>query len=285
MHEEKILDGKMLATEVLAKVELDVLNLKKGGVFPKLVVILVGENARSEVYIRQKVKSATAVGIDCEVRRIAENVTTEEMLRLIEKINLDDKIHGVIVQVPLPAQLNQDLIFEALSTRKDVDGFSPLNFGKMAKNSGNYFVPCTPLGILKFLEKYEIDVAGKDVVIVGKSNIAGKPMALLLAEKGATVTLCHSQTKDLKSYTQRAEILVVAVGRPRFITEEMVQKGVIVFDIGINDLGDGTICGDVDFENVILKASRITPVPGGCGRMTVASLMNNVIQACKWISM
>jgi methylenetetrahydrofolate dehydrogenase (NADP+)/methenyltetrahydrofolate cyclohydrolase len=285
MYEEKILDGKMLAKEVLEQVELDVLEFKKRGITPKLVVVLVGNNVRSEVYIKHKVKASAKVGIECEVLRLEESISTGEMIELLKRLNADASVHGILVQVPLPGHLHQESIFAALSPAKDVDGFTPENFGKMAKGSGEFFIPCTALGVLRFIKKYGIEVQGKDVVVVGKSNIAGKPVALLLAAEGATVTICHSQTQNLAAHTLRAEILVVAVGKPRFIRADMVKEQAVVFDVGINDLGEGKICGDVDFERVLEKASFITPVPGGCGKMTVACLMENVIQACQLLNM
>jgi len=273
-----ILDGKNLSTKIKEDIKKDIENLKKQGFRePCLAVILVGNDPASQVYVNNKKKSCEEVGIKSLSYNLPENITQEELLELIGNLNGDDNIDGILVQLPLPKHINTYEIIEAIHPSKDVDGFHPVNVGKLATGKNDGIIPCTPLGIWLLLKEYNIDTFGKDVVVVGASNIVGKPMSLLfLREERSTVTICHKNTKDLKSHTEKADILVVAVGKPRLITADMVKEGAVVIDVGINRV-DGKIVGDTDFENIKEKVYAITPVPGGVGPMTVASLLLNTL--------
>lgn len=279
-----IIDGRLVSDLVLKEVARDVKSLKKSSVKPKLVIILVGENPASVSYIRQKTIAAEKVGIEGEVMNLPTSTTTARLISHIEKLNGDKSIHGILVQLPLPPQIATELIIRAIDPRKDVDGFHAYNIGKMflSKEFEN-LSPCTPRGIIYLLEKNKIPLAGKHVVIVGRSNIVGKPLAVMLINRDATVTVCHSKTKDPASFTRQADILVAAVGKPKFITPAMVKSGAVVIDVGTTKV-ENKITGDVDFEAVAKKASWITPVPGGVGPMTVACLMENVVRAAKRLS-
>lgn len=273
-----ILDGKKLSTKIKEEIKKDIENLKKEGFRePCLAVILVGNDPASQVYVNNKKKSCEEVGIKSLSYNLPENITQEELLELIGNLNGDDNIDGILVQLPLPKHINSYEIIEAIHPSKDVDGFHPVNVGKLATGKNDGIIPCTPLGIWLLLKEYNIDTFGKDVVVVGASNIVGKPMSLLfLREERSTVTICHKNTKDLKSHTEKADILVVAVGKPKLITADMVKEGAVVIDVGINRV-DGKIVGDTDFENIKEKVYAITPVPGGVGPMTVASLLLNTL--------
>lgn len=274
-----IIDGKELSKKIRNNLKDDVQKLKQQGINPKFAVILVGENKASKIYVKNKTKACIELGIDFEEILLSENIQMNELLEIIEKLNKREDIHGILLQSPIPSHLDINEAFKKISPEKDVDGFNPINVGKLCLNQ-DCFVSCTPYGIIKMLENYNIEIEGKNAVVVGRGNIVGKPMFMCLLNKNATVTICHSKTKDLKSVTKTADILVVAVGKPKFITEDMVKENAVVIDVGINRIED-KIIGDVDFENVKEKTSYITPVPGGVGPMTVAMLMNNVIKAAK----
>ncbi|ACN98777.1 bifunctional protein fold protein [Sulfurihydrogenibium azorense Az-Fu1] len=277
-----LLNGKELAEKIKNQIKQELQEfLNKGYRRPTLAVILVGENPASQIYVNKKIKDCQSVGINSKPFFLPENITQIELLDLIGQLNGDEEVDGILVQLPLPSHINTLEIIEAINPKKDVDGFHPLNVGKLATGRNDGIIPCTPYGIMKLLEYYNIDTFGKDVVVVGASNIVGKPMSLLfLKDEKSTVTICHKNTKDLKSHTLKADILVVAVGKPKLITADMVKEGAVVIDVGINRV-DGKIVGDVDFENVSKKVSAITPVPGGVGPMTVAMLLYNTFQAYK----
>ena len=275
-----IIDGKKLAKETREKLKVQCDELKERGIQPKLAVIMVGENQASQVYVRNKSKACKEVGIEFEEYLLPETIKQEELIELIGKLNKDNKISGILLQSPIPQNLDINEAFQTIRPEKDVDRFNPVNVGKLALNQDT-FVSCTPFGIMKMFEKYDIDLTGKDVTIIGRSNIVGKPMIQCCLNKNATVTICHSKTKNLKEHTQNADIIISAIGKPKFITKDMIKQGAIVIDVGINRGEDGKITGDVDFENVEPKASYITPVPGGVGPMTITMLMNNVIKCAK----
>lgn len=275
----KLIDGKALATEVRASLKNDVQELKSKGITPILAVILVGDDKASQIYVRNKNKACQDVGIKYEEFLLDKDTTMEKLLSLIETLNNREDVYGILLQSPLPKHLNADEAFRKISPEKDVDGFNPVNVGRLClKQDG--FVSCTPAGIMKMFEKYNINLEGKNAVVLGRSNIVGKPMSLCLLNNDATVTICHSKTQNLAEITKKADILVVALGKPKFVTKDMVKDGAVVIDVGINRTENG-IVGDVDFENVKEKTSYITPVPGGVGPMTIAMLMNNVVKAAK----
>ena len=276
----KILDGKKLAEVIKSKLRSEVLELGKKGIIPGLAVVLVGDDAASRVYVERKKKACEEIGIYSESYEFGDDIFEEELLGLIEKLNKDKKIGGILVQLPLPGQINTQKIIEAINPQKDVDCFHPENIGRIFLGHPR-FLPCTPGGILEILEKYGINLEGKDCVVVGKSNIIGKPLAVMLANSGATVTICHSKTSNLKEKTLRADLLISAVGRAGLITSDMVKRGAVVVDVGINREKDGRIVGDVDFEGVSKISDFITPVPGGVGPMTIVCLMKNTIKAAK----
>jgi len=271
-----ILDGKKLKSEILdnLKNEVGTLSLK-----PKMVVIQVGDDEASNVYIRQKAKMAEYVGYSYQHIKLAENITEDELLRVINEFNNDKSVHGILVQMPLPSHINTSKIQNAVAVNKDIDGLSDENAGRLFHVKDGLY-PCTPLGVIELLEAYNISLEGKHAVVVGRSNLVGKPMSVMLTNMGATVTLCHSKTKDLAKYTKEADILVVCVGKPRLITEDMVKEGAVVIDVGINRLDDKLV-GDIDYANVYNKCAYITPVPGGVGPMTVAMLGKNLLKAYK----
>ena len=270
----ELLDGKVLANDILDKLSLKVKQLDTA---PNLVVIQVGNDPASSVYVRNKERTAERVGINSETVKLSKHITQDELLEIIDKYNNDSLVNGILVQLPLPKHIDEQVILEAISPMKDVDGFHPLNVGKL--NIGQkQMIPSTPAGIMELLKANHIELEGKHVVIVGRSNIVGKPLAHLLLEANATVTIAHSRTKNLKQLTQMADILVVAVGQPELITKDYVKTGAVVIDVGINRTESG-LKGDVDFNNVKLKVAAITPVPGGVGPMTIAMLMNQTYQA------
>lgn len=275
-----ILDGKITSKKIKENLKKEVDILKEKGINPKLAVILVGEDKASKVYVKNKSKSCEQVGVEFEEYLFNENITQEDLIKKINELNDDDTVTGILLQSPIPRHLNEQEAFNAISPKKDVDGFNAINVGNLSLGK-DCFISCTPYGIIKILEEYKIDLEGKYAVIIGRSNIVGKPMAQCLLEKNATVTICHSKTKNLQSITKQADILIVAMGKAKFITKEFVKEGAIVIDVGINRLDDGKICGDVDFKSVEPITSYITPVPGGVGPMTIAMLMNNVIKAAK----
>ena len=275
-----IMDGKQLSKKMKSNLKVECEELIKKGIIPKLAVIMVGEDPASKVYIRNKSKACEEVGIKYEEYLLKETISQKDLMNLIEKLNADKNINAILLQSPIPHNLDINEAFKKINIEKDVDGFNPMNVGKLVLNQDTY-VSCTPYGIMKIFEEYNIDLSSKNVVILGRSNIVGKPLIHCCLNKNATITVCHSKTKDLKDITKNADILIVAIGKSNFVTEDMVKQNSIIIDVGINRLENGKITGDVDFENVKAKVSYITPVPGGVGPMTIAMLMNNVIKATK----
>ena len=276
----KILDGKAVSLKVKESVKVRADELKKFGIEPTLAVVLVGEDRASQTYVRAKEKACNEYGIKSVAHRLSENTTQNELLALINVLNLDDSIHGILVQLPLPKHIDTNVVLAAIDPRKDVDGFHAVNVGKLVSGLDG-FVPCTPLGVMEILKEYGIDVAGLNAVVIGRSNIVGKPMANLLLNASATVTVTHSKTKNLKEICKNADLIVAAIGKPFFLKADMVKDGAVVVDVGINRLDDGRLVGDVDFDEVAPKCSYITPVPGGVGPMTIAMLLNNTILAAQ----
>ena len=276
-----IIDGKKVSLDVRRRLKEETEAFKAGtGITPGLAVVLVGNDPASAVYVRNKHRACEEIGFYSEVYELPEDTKEEEVLSLLARLNDDPKIHGILVQLPLPKQIDPDKVILAIKPEKDVDAFHPENVGRIML--GNYhFLPCTPAGVMALLDAYGINPVGKNCVVVGRSNIVGKPQALLLLERNATVTICHSRTADLSSHTKQADIVVVAVGKPRFLKSDMVKPGAVVIDVGINRLPDGKLCGDADFEPISKIASAITPVPGGVGPMTITMLMQNTLTAAK----
>lgn len=276
----EILDGKELAKKVRQDLKEEVKELKKQGILPKLAVIMVGENSSSEVYVKNKSKACIKTGIDFEEFLLGQKTTEEELLALIEKLNQDKNVHGILLQSPVPKQIDINRAFRTIRPDKDVDGFHPVNVGNLVIGE-DCFISCTPFGVMKLLEEYKIELEGKNAVILGRSNIVGKPMVQCLLAENATITVCHSKTKKIKEIVKNADIVISAIGKPHFVTGDMIKEGSVVIDVGINRLENGTIVGDVEFETVSKKASYITPVPGGVGPMTIAMLLCNVVKAAK----
>jgi methylenetetrahydrofolate dehydrogenase (NADP+)/methenyltetrahydrofolate cyclohydrolase len=276
----KILDGTVLAQKLRADFKSRAETLAARGTRPGLAVILVGEDAASQVYVRNKVNACAQAGFHSEKITYPPTVEPALVLAKIAELNADRKIHGILVQLPLPKHFDSDAVLKAISPAKDVDGFHAENVGALMQGNPR-FIPCTPYGIMKFFSDAGIELKGKEAVVLGRSNIVGKPMAMLLMQASATVTICHSQTRDLLFHTRRADILVAALGRARFVTAEMVKAGAVVIDVGINRLPDGKLCGDVDFGPVSQVASAITPVPGGVGPMTITMLLANTLEAAE----
>lgn len=272
-----IIDGKKLAQKIRLELKTEAEKFKTR---PKLAVILVGNDPASKIYVRNKNKACEEVGINYEEHVLEETTKMEDLLQLIDRLNSDDSINGILLQAPLPKHLEINRAFEEISPIKDVDGFNPINVGKLLIGEDT-FISCTPYGIIKMLEEYNIPIQGRNAVVVGRSNIVGKPLAQCLLNKNATVIICHSKTENLSNYTKNADILISAVGKANLITADMVKEGATVIDVGMNRNDNGKLCGDVDFENVKEIASYITPVPGGVGPMTITMLMNNVIKAYK----
>ena len=272
-----LLDGKKLSLKLKDELKLktkeyiDIYNI-----IPKLVIIMVGNNPASQIYVRNKIKSATYCGIKAELINLEESITNEELINVVEKLNIDNSVHGIIVQLPLPKHINEEMIINTVKAEKDVDGFGIINKGKLFSGI-KCLVSATPSGIMKLLKEYNIDLTGKNAVVIGRSNIVGKPMSMLLLNANATVTITHSKTKNLSEITKNADIIVAAVGKANFVTSDMVKEGVVIIDVGINRIDD-KIYGDVDFENVKEKASYITPVPGGVGPLTIVSLLENTLK-------
>ena len=275
-----IIDGKALAKQKRVEMTQIVQELKAMGVTPGLAVVLVGEDPASEIYVRNKHKACEEVGIYSRVIKLPEDTKEEDLLKLIDELNQDSALDGILVQLPLPKQIDSDKVIERILPNKDVDGFHPVNAGKLLTGQAG-FVSCTPLGILELIKSTGIDISGKEAVVIGRSNIVGKPVAHLLLQENATVTICHSKTKNLKEVCQRADILVAAIGKPQLITADYVKEGAVVIDVGINRLPDGKLVGDVAFETVKEKASYITPVPGGVGPMTITMLLANTLLSAK----
>ncbi|MEZ4812551.1 MAG: bifunctional methylenetetrahydrofolate dehydrogenase/methenyltetrahydrofolate cyclohydrolase FolD [Caldisericia bacterium] len=279
---EILLDGKNLAKEFSTRQKEKVVQLKEKGITPKLTAILVGDDPASAVYVRMKGKRCKKLGIDSETINLPTETTEAELLELIEKLNADKSVSGILTQLPLPNHINEETILESISPKKDVDCFHPTSVGKLT--IGNpIFEPATPAGAIRLLERYDYDFSGKHAVIIGRSNIVGKPVSLMLLQKNCTVTICHSRTKNIDCVAKTADLLVVAIGRPKMINENWVKKGAWVVDVGTNRLEDGTLCGDVDFDAVKDIAHAISPSPGGVGPMTITMLMENTIKAAELI--
>lgn len=274
-----LIDGKKLAKEIREELKIKCKELKEKGIKPRLAVVMVGNDKASQVYVKNKSKVCDEIGIEFEEHLLDSDIEQKVLIDLIEQLNNDRNVHGILLQSPIPAHLDINEAFRTISPEKDVDGFNPINVGKLSLNQDT-FVSCTPYGIMKMFEAYEIDLTGKNVTIIGRSNIVGKPIIQCCLNKNATVTVCHSKTKDLKYHTQNADIIIAAIGKANFVTADMIKQDAVVIDVGINRGEDGKLKGDVDFERVKDKASYITPVPGGVGPMTIAMLMNNVIKAC-----
>ena len=275
-----IINGKELAQKIRAELKQEVGELRKEGIVPKLAVIMVGDNKASEVYVRNKSKACNELGIEFEEFLRDESTTQEELISLIDELNQRKDIHGILLQSPIPEHLDIREAFNRIDYKKDVDGFHPINVGKLSIGEDS-FISCTPYGVIKMLEAYNIPIEGKRAVVIGRSNIVGKPLVQCLLNKNATVTICHSKTQNIAEVVREADIVIAALGKPKFVTEDMVKEGAVVIDVGINRNEEGKLVGDVDFENVEKKASYITPVPGGVGPMTIAMLMNNVVKAAK----
>lgn len=275
-----IMDGKALSLKLKEQMKQRIAQLKQQGINPKLVVVLVGDNSASQVYVRNKHKSCGEVGIESEVITMPEQTTQQELLEVVERLNQDETVDGILVQLPLPKQIDEKTVLRSILPEKDVDGFHPVNVGLLSIGD-ECFAPATPSGIIAMFQEYGIDIAGKNCVVIGRSNIVGKPMAALLLKNNATVTICHSKTEDLASYTRRADVVIVATGHRHTLTAEMVKEGAVVVDVGMNRNEQGKLCGDVDYEEVKEKASFITPVPGGVGPMTITELLENTIQAAQ----
>lgn len=276
----EIIDGKGLAKKIRENLKKDVEELRKEGIIPKFAVILVGEDPASKIYVRNKNKACVEIGIEYEEHVLKQDTTMEELLRLIDKLNKDKSINGILLQSPLPQHLDINDALKQIDYKKDVDGFNPTNVGKLSLGQ-DCFVSCTPYGIIKMLEEYKIPTEGKNAVIIGRSNIVGKPLIQCLLSKNATVTVCHSKTQNIEEITKNSDIIIAAMGKPKFLKANMVKQGATVIDVGINRMENGKIVGDVDFEEVSKKTSYITPVPGGVGPMTIAMLMNNIVKATK----
>ena len=277
----KIIDGKLVSAKIKEEIKHEIEEMKKNGKqIPGLAVVIVGDDPASKVYVKNKHKDCEEVGMYSEEYALPENTTEQELLELVRKLNAKDDIHGILVQSPLPKHLNENIIFENIAPEKDVDAFHPENVGRITLGRYN-FVPCTPMGVMELLKYYNIDPCGKECVVVGRSNIVGKPQALLFLHANGTVTICHSKTVDLAKITKRADILVVAMRQRQFIKAGMVKEGAVVIDVGMNKKDDGKLCGDVDFDEVEKIASYITPVPGGVGPMTRTMLLKNTLTATK----
>ena len=274
------MNGKELAKEIRGNLKIEVAELKKQGIIPKLAVIMVGDDKASQVYVRNKSKACDEIGIEYEEYLKDASITQEELLNLIDELNTRDDISGILLQSPIPKHLDIREAFNRIDYKKDVDGFNPINVGKLAIGE-DCFISCTPYGVVKLLEANNIKIEGKHVVILGRSNIVGRPLIQCMLNEHATVTVCHSRTQNLKEFTKQADILISAIGKAKFVTEDMVKDGAVIIDVGINRNNEGKLVGDVDYENVEPKTSYITPVPGGVGPMTIAMLMNNVVKAAK----
>ena len=274
----KIIDGKLVAQKIKENLKAETEEIKKSGKVPGLAVVIVGDDAASRVYVNSKKRACEEVGFHSEEFTLAANTSQKQLLGLINTLNHRVDIHGILVQLPLPKQINEEVVLNSIHPLKDVDGFHPVNVGKLMIGKPD-FVPCTPGGVMELIKATGISIAGKECVVVGRSNIVGKPQAMLLLAESGTVTMCHSKTKDLAEVCKRADILVAAVGKAKMITSDMVKKGAVVIDVGINRQEDRKLCGDVDFEGVAQIASHITPVPGGVGPMTIAMLMKNTLKA------
>ena len=276
----QIIDGKMISSQIKKEVKQEVSKLKENGIEPTLAVVLVGENPASKVYVRNKKKACEFVGIRSLSYELGDDCTETELLELVNELNTRKDVHGILVQLPLPKQINEEKILLAIDPRKDVDGFHPMNVGNLSIGRDG-FVSCTPAGIIELIKRSGHEIEGKKCVVLGRSNIVGKPIAMLLTRENGTVTICHSRTKELQKECSQGDILIVAIGKANFVTKEFVKDGAVVIDVGINRLDNGSLCGDVDFDDCSQVASAITPVPGGVGPMTIAMLMSNCLKAAK----
>lgn len=276
----QLIDGKRISQEIKDELKIEVQKMKEQGISVCLAVVQVGNDPASTVYVRNKKKACAYVGIESRAYELPEETTEEELVKLVEELNQDDTVNGILVQLPLPRHINEDRIIRTISPDKDVDGFHPVSVGRLWIGEKG-FVSCTPAGIIQLLKRSGIEIEGKNCVIVGRSNIVGKPMAALLLRENGTVTVTHSRTKNLSEVTSKADILIAAIGKARFITAEYVKDGAVVIDVGMNRDEEGHLCGDVDFKGVEAKASAITPVPGGVGPMTIAMLMNNCVETAR----
>lgn len=273
-----IIDGKKISAEIKDELKVKVNSLKEKGITPCLAVILVGNDPASTVYVGNKKKACEYIGIDSLSYELSEDTSEDELLSLINKLNNDEKVNGILVQLPLPKTINEKKILNAINPEKDVDAFHPVNVGKLMIGEES-FLPCTPAGIIQLLKRSNIEISGKNCVVIGRSNIVGKPMGILLLKENGTVTIAHSKTENLKDICKNADILVAAVGKPKMITSDYVKNGATVIDVGIHRMENGKLCGDVDFDDVVNIAGAITPVPGGVGPMTIAMLMDNCVNS------
>ena len=280
MYEEKIISGKEVSAHEKAKISERVKALRANGIAPKLSVIIVGEDPASQSYVRGKVKDCAECDIDSDTIALPESTTQQELLDIIYELNEDSSVHGILVQLPVPKHIDEYAVINAIAPEKDVDGFTALNVGNM--NIGkDCFIPCTPQGCVNMLEYAGIDVEGKDVVVIGRSNIVGRPVATLLTQKSATVTICHSKTKNIAEKTKMADIVIIAIGKAGFLKGDMIKEGAVIIDVGINRNSEGKLCGDADFDSCIEKVSKITPVPGGVGLMTRVNLLKNTVKSAE----
>ena len=276
----QLIDGKAISAQIKDELKAEVETLKEKGVVPCLAVIQVGKDPASCVYVNNKKKACAYIGIESLSYELEENISETELLAIVDDLNHNEMVNGILVQLPLPKHINEEAVIQAISPEKDVDGFHPETVGNMCIGSKG-FLPCTPAGVIQLLKRSNIKIEGKECVVVGRSNIVGKPMAILLLRENGTVTITHSKTEDLKTITRRADILVAAIGKPKFITKDYIKEGAVVIDVGIHRGADNKLCGDVDFEDVLDKVSAITPVPGGVGPMTIAMLLSNLVKAAK----
>lgn len=279
----EIISGKELASEIKQDLAKEIERLKVKNLIPKLVVVLVGDNPASLSYVKGKEKAAAEIGMDSEVITLPVETTEADLLALLDELNDNDAVHGILVQLPLPDQIDEQKVIDRINPKKDVDGFHPINIGKMMTGEDS-FLPCTPYGIVTMIKSKGIEIEGKHAVIIGRSNIVGKPVGQLLLNENATVTYCHSRTENMQKYTQAADILIVAIGKENFIKQEDVKEGTVIIDVGINRTQEGKLTGDVDFAEVVEKAGYITPVPGGVGPMTITMLLSNTIKAAKGLT-
>ncbi len=276
----QLIDGKLISTQIKDELKAEVADLKAKGITPCLAVIQVGNDPASCVYVNNKKKACAYIGIESLSYELDEQISQEELLTIIDELNHNEMVNGILVQLPLPKHIDENIVIHSIVPEKDVDGFHPETVGNMCIGSKG-FLPCTPAGVIQLLKRSSIDIEGKECVVIGRSNIVGKPMAMLLLRENGTVTITHSRTKDLKEITKRADILVAAIGKPKFVTAEYVKEGAVVIDVGIHRNENNKLCGDVDFDDVIGKVSAITPVPGGVGPMTIAMLMNNCVETVR----
>jgi len=278
-QETVVINGRLIARALLHELKRDILAFKEEGIIPNLTVIILGDDPSAMAYVRMIEKNGKAVHLDLDIRQLPIETSEEELVTHIEELNVDPKVHGILVQMPLPKHISEKKILSTINYRKDVDGFHPINTGRLVVGADTY-LPCTPGGIMHILDYHNIELSGKDAVVIGRSNIVGKPIAMLLLERNATVTICHSRTKDLAYHTKNADIVVAAVGKAKFLTGDMIKEGAVVIDVGINDV-DGKIVGDVDFDSTEPVAGYITPVPGGVGSTTICILIQNTLKSVR----